>query len=105
MERRYSLVKAAQDGKRQPTMMEPQAIIEKLQGELPGSQVLVDDLTGTKDHFRVTIAAPQFEGLIMIKQHRLVYDLMKDCMEDNGGGIHALSLSTYTPEQWEQQKG
>ena len=86
------------------TMMEPQSIIDKLTQKLPGAEISVQDLTGTKDHFRVTIVAAQFEGLLMVKQHRMIYDLLRDCMEDQGGGIHALSLNTYTPTQWQEQK-
>ena len=86
-------------------MMEPESIVKKLEAALPGAQVAAHDLTGTKDHYKVTVVAPQFEGVLMLKQHRMIYDIMADCMEDKGGGIHALSLATYTPEQWEQQKG
>ncbi len=86
-------------------MMEPDAIVKKLEVALPGAQVAVHDLTGTQDHYKVTIVASQFDGLIMLKQHRMVYAIMSDCMEDNGGGIHALSLNTYTPQQWAETKG
>lgn len=86
-------------------MIEPDSIVKKLEAALPGAKVAAHDLTGTKDHYRVTIVAPQFEGILMLKQHRMIYDIMKDDMEEHGGGIHALSLATYTPGEWEQQKG
>lgn len=86
-------------------MMEPAEIVKKLQASLPGADASVEDLTGTKDHFRVTVIAPQFEGLLMVKQHRMIYDIMRDSMEDQGGGIHALSLVTYTPKQWKEKEG
>lgn len=86
-------------------MIEPETIKQKVEQALPGAQVAVHDLTGTRDHYRLTIVAPQFEGLMMIKQHKMIYEILNNDMEANGGGIHALSLATYTPQQWEEQKG
>ena len=86
------------------SVMEPNLIQEKVEQALPGAKVAVHDLTGTRDHYRVTIVAPQFDGLLMIKQHKMIYEILDSDMEAKGGGIHALSLSTYTPQQWEQQQ-
>jgi acid stress-induced BolA-like protein IbaG/YrbA len=33
-----------------------------------------------------------------IKQHKLVYEVLQEYLDD--GRIHALALKTYTPEQW-----
>lgn len=62
---------------------------------LPGSRVEVADETGTGDHLRATVAAPQFEGLTRIAQHRLVKAAVKERFED--GTIHALSVKTELP--------
>ena len=59
---------------------------------LPGAEVEVEDWTGGGDHFRATVAAPQFAGLTRIAQHRLVYDAFPP--GEIGGPIHALSLKT-----------
>jgi stress-induced morphogen len=79
-------------------MMHPDDIHKKLVDALEGAQVDVQDLTGTLDHFRVTVTASQFEGKTMVEQHRMIYEIMNEAMEANGGGIHALSLSTHAPE-------
>ena len=84
-------------------MIEPETIKQKVEEALPGAQVAVHDLTGTRDHYRLTIVAPQFDGLMMIKQHKLIYEILHNDMEAQGGGIHALSLATYTPEQWAEK--
>lgn len=84
-------------------MMHPSDIVKKVEVALPGAEVSVKDLTGTLDHFRVTVIAPQFADKEMIEQHRMMYAIMSDAMEAQGGGIHALSLSTYTPEQWSKK--
>ena len=62
---------------------------------LPGASVSVADETGTGDHLRATVAAPQFEGLTRIAQHRLVKAAVAERFDD--GTIHALSLKTELP--------
>jgi stress-induced morphogen len=59
---------------------------------LPGASVEVIDETGAGDHLRATVAAPQFEGLSRIDQHRLVKAAVKERFDD--GQIHALSIRT-----------
>lgn len=73
-------------------LAEIEAMIE---AALPGADVEVVDETGAGDHLRATVAAPQFEGLSRIDQHRLVKAAVKERFDD--GQIHALSLRTGTP--------
>ena len=62
---------------------------------LPGATVEVTDQTGTADHLLAVVAAPQFEGLSRIDQHRLVKGAVRERMDD--GSIHALSVKTSVP--------
>ena len=57
---------------------------------LPGSQAAVIDETGTGDHLRAEVRAPQFEGLSRIDQHRLVKAAVRERFDD--GSIHALTI-------------
>jgi stress-induced morphogen len=66
-----------------------------IENALPGAAVEVADETGTGDHLRATVTAPQFEGLSRIDQHRLVKAAVRERFED--GTIHALSLKTAAP--------
>lgn len=66
-----------------------------IEAALPGAEVEVVDETGTQDHLRAIVAAPQFEGLARIEQHRLVKKACQARFDD--GSIHALSISTSTP--------
>ena len=66
-----------------------------IEGALPGATVEVADETGTADHLRATVIAPQFEGLSRLDQHRLVKAAVKERFDD--GAIHALSLKTEPP--------
>ena len=70
-------------------LAEVRALIERA---LPGAAVEVVDETGTADHLRATVAAPQFEGLSRLDQHRLVKAAVQERMDD--GSIHALSVKT-----------
>lgn len=56
-------------------------------------KVLGDDGT----HFEAVIVSPAFIGKSMLQQHQLVYAALGDRMRAE---IHALSMKTYTPEQW-----
>ena len=63
-----------------------------IEAALPGAEVEVVDETGTADHLRATVTAPQFEGLSRLDQHRMVKAAVKPRFDD--GAIHALSLTT-----------
>ena len=66
-----------------------------IEAALPGAEAEVSDETGTGDHIRATVTAPQFEGLSRIDQHRLVKAAVKERFDD--GTIHALSVKTSLP--------
>jgi acid stress-induced BolA-like protein IbaG/YrbA len=59
-------------------------------------KVLGDDGT----HFEAVIVSAAFSGKSMVQQHQLVYAALGDRMRAE---IHALSMKTYTPEQWISQ--
>ncbi|MBC7918224.1 MAG: BolA family transcriptional regulator [Rhodoferax sp.] len=46
---------------------------------------------GAGTHFRVKIASPLFTGKGRVARHRLVYDALRDFMEN---GLHALAIET-----------
>ncbi len=56
------------------------------------TELEIVDRTGGGDHFQVTVAAPRFEGLSLVEQHRLVYDALADPLAD--GTIHELRIKT-----------
>jgi stress-induced morphogen len=81
-------------------VIEPEVIKRKIAQAMPGSMVEVEDLTGGKDHFKVIVVSAFFEGKGVMGQHQLIYDALKEEMK---GPIHALTLKTYTPAQWNNQ--
>jgi Predicted transcriptional regulator, BolA superfamily len=48
-------------------------------------------------HFQAVIVSAEFAGKSMVQQHQRVYKALGDRM---GGEIHALSMKTFTPEDW-----
>ncbi|MGQ3413988.1 BolA family protein [Natrinema versiforme] len=51
-----------------------------------------------EDHLAATVVSPVFEDLPLVQQHQEVYDALGDHMTTD---IHALELSTYTPEEYD----
>lgn len=68
-----------------------------LETHFPGDEIVVEDMTGTSDHFAVMIVSKRFEGLPLLEQHRLVHMACADHMQQAGGAIHALKIKTRTP--------
>ena len=54
---------------------------------------------GSESHFRVIIVSDKFNGLMLLKRHQMVNELLADLLKNK---IHALALVTKTPEQWDQ---
>jgi stress-induced morphogen len=82
--------------------MNPMQLKERLETLSPDTQVTVTDLTGTQDHYQALIISSAFAGKMMIDQHRLVFQLVQT--EVDSGEVHALTLKTYTPEQYQKLK-
>jgi len=72
-----------------------QSILEKHECEF------VEILGEDGAHFEGTIVSSLFEGLNRVKQHQLVFNALGDKMKSD---IHALSMKTYTPNEWDQLK-
>jgi stress-induced morphogen len=73
--------------------MEAEAIRTILAQAFPGAAELsVEDRTGTGDHFQVTVATPDFDGLSLLDQHRRVNEALATPLGD--GSIHELRIKT-----------
>lgn len=78
--------------------MTPEQLQHLIRHTIPDAQVLAEDLTGTRDHWRLTVISEAFEGKRLLAQHRMVKHALAAQLKDNT--IHALSLKTYTPARW-----
>ncbi len=57
------------------------------------------EVSGDGQHFEATIVSAAFAGKRPIARHQLVYGALGDRMKAE---IHALSMKTFTPEEWQQ---
>jgi len=64
---------------------------------IPQSEVRVHDYTGGGDHFEAVVVAAAFAGKGLVERHQMVYGALQGAM---AGPIHALTLKTFTPEEW-----
>jgi len=80
--------------------MTPEEVSELLESELPDATADVGRPRGVEDedHLAATVVSPVFEGKSLVDQHELVYDALGEHMTED---IHAIELSTYTPEEYE----
>lgn len=82
--------------------MTPHDIQSKIEKAFTETKAEVIDLTGTRDHYQASIVSPAFSGKLMIEQHRMIYHLFQK--EIDSGELHALTLKTYTPEQYKNSR-
>ena len=76
--------------------MNPDDITAKIRVALPDAVVTLEDLTGTKDHWKATIVSAGFAGKTMLERHRLVMAALAVEMK---GPIHALTMDVLTPDE------
>lgn len=53
---------------------------------------------GSESHFKVTLVTDDFNGKRSVARHQAIYQCLAEELE---GGVHALALHTFTPEEWQ----
>jgi acid stress-induced BolA-like protein IbaG/YrbA len=79
-------------------MVTPESIRQSIAAGLECNHV---EVAGDGHHWEAVIVSPAFEGLSRIKQHQLVYAALGDRMREE---VHALSMQTLTPAQWNARR-
>ena len=73
-------------------MIERDVLEQRLRAAFPdAARIEVEDLTGTKDHYKAVVVSARFAGKTRIEQHQLVYSALGELMN---GPVHALALET-----------
>lgn len=72
---------------------------EIIKAGLPDAQVMVQDMTGTRDHLAITVISDAFQGKMLFEQHQMLMTLLKEELKQR---IHAVKLQTYTKEKFNQ---
>ncbi len=75
------------------THSEVEALIVK---DYPGAQIHID---GEGCNLSIRVVSEKFSGESLIKQHQGVMATLSDTL--GSGRLHAVTLNTYTPEQWQ----
>ncbi|UBX49813.1 BolA family iron metabolism protein IbaG [Providencia alcalifaciens] len=79
--------------------MDTNEIKQVLMEKLSLDEVIVN---GDGSHFQVIAVGSLFDGMSRVKQQQAVYAPLMEYIADNR--IHALSIKTYTPAQWERDR-
>ena len=79
-------------------MVTPESIKQSIEAGLNCQHV---EVAGDGHHWEAVIVSTAFQGLSRIKQHQLVYGALGERMREE---VHALSMQTLTPEQWEARR-
>ncbi len=75
-------------------------IKETLSEALPDSEIHILDPMNDETHLEAIVISPLFIDKTLVKQHMMV---MQPLNEHFKGTLHALSVKTYTPQQWKQK--
>ncbi|MBE7451984.1 MAG: BolA family transcriptional regulator [Kofleriaceae bacterium] len=76
--------------------MNPADIEARIKAALPDAVVTLEDLTGTRDHWKARVVSTAFAGKSLIARHRLINAALA---EELKGPIHALTMEVLTPEE------
>lgn len=82
--------------------MTPDDIKARIRTALPDAQIAVVDTTGGGDHFSATVVSAAFADKGLVDRHRLVYSALGEVMRGSNAPIHALALTTETPDEYRQ---
>lgn len=78
--------------------MHAEEIKQLIETHLPNAIATVDGEDGR--HFTAIVISPEFAGKTRVQKQQLVYATLGNRIAD--GTIHALSIKTWTPEEWHQ---
>lgn len=81
-------------------MLTNEALEKKLR-DLP--EVVYVKVEGDGYHYNLTLVSDVFSGKSKVARQQWVYGLLKEYI--TGGSLHALSMKTWTKDEWEMQHG
>lgn len=77
--------------------MQPEDIKNLIESGLTKCTAILD---GDGTHFNAIVISPDFSGKNRIQKQQLVYAALGNRIAN--GTIHAISIKTYTPDEWHQ---
>ncbi len=79
--------------------MEQQEVIDLIKKDFPDAEVLVE---GEDCNFKAVVIDEGFASMGLLQKQKSVLATVKE--QITNGALHAMSVKTYTPEEWEKQK-
>ena len=79
-------------------MVTPESIKQSIE---EGMSVTHLSVVGDGQHFEAVIVSEEFEGKSRVQRHQRVFQTLGDRMREE---IHALSMKTLTPQEWQEQQ-
>lgn len=79
-------------------MVTPESIEKNIEQGMTTSYLKV---VGDGQHFEALIVSEEFAGLSRIQRQQRVNKTLGDRMD---GEIHALSMKTFTPQEWQEKQ-
>jgi len=76
--------------------MDGKYIKDKIENSIPKTTA---EVTGDGTHFEATVVSVAFEGKSTLERHKMVYSALREEMVED---IHALSLKTFSPEEFNE---
>ncbi len=80
--------------------MEINEIRAAIEASIPNCRVAVE---GEGSSFTPVVVSEAFQGLSLVRRQQLVLAAVKDWLAT--GVLHAISMKTYTPEEWGKNSG
>jgi stress-induced morphogen len=74
----------------------PADIEARIKAALPDAEVSLEDLTGTRDHWKARIVSAAFAGKSLMERHRMINAALASELK---GPIHALTMDTLSPDE------
>jgi len=81
-------------------MLDPKNIQNWIAAGMACEHLSVD---GDGQHFAALIVSAEFAGLSRVKRQQRVYAIIRDKLDS--GELHALSMKTLTPAEWQAGSG
>jgi len=79
--------------------MEVSQVKQLIEEGLPGVEAKV---SGDGYHYEAIVIGDCFDGKSMVQQQKMVYATVNEHI--TSGALHALTIKTYTPAQWEKAR-
>jgi acid stress-induced BolA-like protein IbaG/YrbA len=79
-------------------MVSPESIKQNIEKGMVTTHLSV---VGDGQHFEAVVVSEEFAGKSRIQRHQRVYQTLGDRMREE---IHALSMKTFTPEEWDASR-